>query len=222
MTGKGGRYRYYKCNARIAQHNRVCTTPAVSMPKLDKVVLEAFADKVLAPDRLREMLDEMRGHLKAAKAKDGESIRLLQRELTELETATNRLYEAVEQGLLPMDETLRERAQKLKARREALLIQIAGARRTAEVAFTKISGQQVAAFGEAMRRRLMDADSGVAKRYLRELVSEIRFDGHRVVMQGKKATLLAAAAQKEKGTTRVPISNHVWLPDLGSNQGPTD
>jgi len=53
-------------------------------------------------------------------------------------------------------------------------------------------------------------------------VSEIRFDGKRVVMRGKKSALLAAAAQKEKGTTGVPISVSNWLLDLGWNQGPTD
>ena len=47
-------------------------------------------------------------------------------------------------------------------------------------------------------------------------------DGHRVVMRGKKGVLLAAAAQKEMGTAGVPISEPIWLLDLGSNQGPTD
>jgi len=221
-TGKSGRYRYYKCNTRIGQHNRACCTPAVSMPKLDKLVLDAFADEVLSPERLREMLKEMKGHLKDAHARQGESIRSLQRELNELETATNRLYEAVERDLLPMDEMLRDRAQKLKSRREAVLIQIAGARRQTEMPLSTLTGGQLDAFGAALRARLMDTDTGPAKRYLRELVSEIRFDGKRVVMRGKKAALLAAAAQKKMGTTRVPISSLVWLPDLGSNQGPTD
>jgi hypothetical protein len=43
-----------------------------------------------------------------------------------------------------------------------------------------------------------------------------------VVMRGRKAALLVAAAQKEMGTTGVPSSASNWLLDLGSNQGPTD
>ena len=58
--------------------------------------------------------------------------------------------------------------------------------------------------------------------YLREFVSEIRFDGKRVVMRGKKAALLAVAAQKEMGTARVPQFQTKWLLNLGSNQGFTD
>ena len=72
------------------------------------------------------------------------------------------------------------------------------------------------------RTRLVDDPCGAGKRYLRQLVSEIRFDGSKLVMRGKKAALLEAAAQNEKDTYSVPSSASNWLLDLGSNQGPTD
>jgi site-specific DNA recombinase len=221
-TGKGGRYRYYKCNTRIAQHAKACSTPAVPMDKMDSLVLAAFADKVLTPERLREMLREMKAHLKNAQAGQGDAISTLQKELTELETATNRLYEAVERDLLPMDDLLRTRAQKLKARRDAVLIEIAGSRRQKEMPSEILSARQLDAFGTALRARVLDREGGLSKRYLREFVSDIRFDGKRVVMRGKKAALMNAAAQKKMGTAGVPTSVHTWLPDLDSNQGPAD
>jgi site-specific DNA recombinase len=221
-TGKGGRYRYYKCNTRIGQHANACCTPAVSMPKMDSLVLSAFAERVLTPERLREMLREMRAHLKAAHSRQDEVIRGLRKELAELELATNRLYEAVEKDLLPMDEMLRARAQKLKSRREAVLLEMAGASRIKEMPAAMLSPKQVDAFGSALRSRLTQADSPAAKRYLRQFIGEIRFDGQRVVMRGRKAALLAAAAEKEMGTAGVPTSSNGWLLDLGSNQGPTD
>ena len=221
-TGKGGRYRYYKCNTRIGQSSNACCTPAVPMAKMDDLVLAAFADKVLTPERMKEMLREMKLHLKNAQTRQDDTLGPLQKELTELETATNRLFEAVEKGLLPMDDMLRDRAQKNKARREAVLIEIAGARRQKEVPVSMLTARQLDAFTCALRARVLDREGGFSKRYLREFVSEIRFDGKRVVMRGKKAALLSAAAQKEKDTTGVPIFVPNWLLDLGSNQGPTD
>ncbi|GAB3478066.1 recombinase family protein [Polaromonas eurypsychrophila] len=221
-TGKGGRYQYYKCNTRIGRGAGACCTPAVPMQKMDDLVLAAFADKVLTPERLRAMLQEMKQHLKQAASGQDETLRTLKKELVELETATNRLYEAVEKGLLPMDDTLKGRAQKLKARREALLIEVAGTNRMKELPVTMLSARQLDTFGTALRARVLDRTAGFSKRYLREFVSEIRFDGKRIVMRGKKAVLLAAAAQKEMGTTRVPRSEPNWLLNLGSNQGPTD
>ena len=85
-----------------------------------------------------------------------------------------------------------------------------------------LSARQLDTLSTALRARVLDRTAGFSKRYLRELVSEIRFDGKRVVMRGKKAALLAAAAQKEMGTSSVPNSTSNWLLDLGSNQGPTD
>lgn len=211
-TGKGGRYRYYKCNTRISQHAGACCTPAVPMEKMDKLVLAAFADKVLTQERMRGMLREMKLRLKDARTREDDRLGPLQKELTELDNATNRLYEAVEKGLLPMDDTLRDRAQRNKARREAVLIEIAGARRHKEVPVSMLSASQLDAFTCALRSRLQDREGGFSKRYLREFVSEIRFDGKRVVMRGKKAALLGAAAQKEMDTITVPRFKPNWLP----------
>jgi len=137
------------------------------------------------------------------------------KELAELEHATNRLYKAVEKDLLPLDDLLRDRAQRLKARRDAVLVEMAGARRHKEMPAALLSSKQVQA-GSALRTWLMDASSGATKRHLRQFVGAIRFNGNRVVMRGKKAALLAAAAEKEMGTAGVPISVHDWLPVCGA------
>ena len=211
-TGKYGRYQYYKCNTRISRGAGACCTPAVPMEKMDKLVLNAFADKVLTPERLREMLQEMKQHLKRASSGHDDTLRTLKKELVELETATNRLYEAVEKGLLPMDDLLKVRAQKLKARRDAVLIEVAGTNRMKEMPAAMVSARQLDTFSTALRARVLDCKAGFSKRYLRQFVSEIRFDGKRVVMRGKKAALLVAAAQKEMGTTGVPSFAPNWLP----------
>ncbi len=62
------------------------------MPKMVGLVLVAFADKILTPDRVKEMLRDMKGHLRNAHACQDETVRMLQKELSELELATNRLW----------------------------------------------------------------------------------------------------------------------------------
>ena len=221
-TGKGGRYRYYKCNTRIAQSIGACTTPAVPVAKLDQAVLTALADKVLTPERLKLMLRELKVRLKNVKAGHDDQARVYQRELTELDQATNRLYEAVEKGILPMDDTLTARAQRLKGRRDALMIEMASARRSKEMPMSALNAAHVEAFGVALRARLQAGAGSFPKRYLRQFVSEIRYDGRRLTMSGRKDALLIAALENKMGTARVPTSSLSWLPDLGSNQGPTD
>lgn len=209
-TGKGGRYKYYKCNTRIAQHAKACPTPALPMEKLDAKVLEALAYKVLAPERLKTLLSELKDHLKEHHESRAEGMRTLQKELSELDLAIERLYEAVERGLLSMDDTLASRAKKLKTRREALLGDLEITRQTRETSEDVIGKATLDAFAEVVRKRLLDHTSSFPKRYLRELVSEITFDGKVVRMQGRNAALFAAASKKMGTNGMVPKSVIGW------------
>ncbi|MDE2252913.1 MAG: hypothetical protein KGL42_01385 [Betaproteobacteria bacterium] len=128
-------------------------------------------------------------------------------------------------GMPPMDGMLSARVQRLKARRDAAMLEIAVARRTEGIPLTALSSSQLDAFATAMRWRALYRASGSSKRSLRQFVSGITFDGQSVRMrvQGKRAALLAAAMGEKMGTgNAVPISGMNWLPDLGSNQGPAD
>ena len=93
-------------------------------------------------------------------------------------------------------------------------------RRARSPAWTQASSERSS--GGAQWRMKSPCAGSFPKRYLRQFVSEIRFDGKRLTIRGSKDALLAAALDKERGTARVPTSSQSWLPDLGSNQGPTD
>ena len=192
------------------------------MEKLDALVLNALVEKVVSPERLKTMLKAIKAKIKDAQADQNATLLTLQKELAELELATGRLYEAVEKGFLPMDGTLQDRAQKLKARRESILIEMAGTRQQKAIPLDKINAGQIQAFGDAMRIKLMDRENGFSKQYLRLLVNEIRVSGDEIKMTGSKAALVHAVLQKKMDTMEVPSFVQSWLPDLDSNQGPAD
>ena len=103
-----------------------------------------------------------------------------------------------------MDDMLKVRAQKLKARREALLIKVAVTNRMKELHAAMLSARQLDTFSTVLRVRVLDRTTSFSKRYPGRFMCEIRFNGKRIVMRGKKAAVLTAASQKEMGTTRVP------------------
>jgi len=220
-TGKSGRYRYYKCNTRIGRSNDACHNPAVSMDKLDDAVLSALADKVFTPERVKEILNQLKQQIKAAQECEAVEVKALQVELDELQAATNRLFEAVEKGVLPLDAQLQQRSHKLQARRQELLLEISRHKRRQDM--PTIKPRQVDLFCKALKMKLQDRSSGFAKHYLRQIVSEIRVTGDKAEITGSSAALAFSVAQSKMGTSEeVPISGITWLPDLGSNQGPTD
>ncbi|MGO9446065.1 MAG: recombinase family protein [Thiobacillaceae bacterium] len=222
-TGKGGKYRYYKCNTKIGKGVHLCEAPAIPMQKLDGIVLDTLADRVFTPERVGTMLGEMRDHQRAWRRDQDVHFKPLQKEMDSLTLATDRLYEAVEKGLLPMDETLQQRAHKLQARRQEILLEVASLKRQKDIPLDLLKPQQISAFSKALRAKLVDRESGFGKEYLKLLVSEIRIEGKEAKITGSYAALASAVAESKKGTlNRVPRFVPNWLPDLGSNQGPAD
>lgn len=66
VTGKSGRYRYYKCNRRIGQRNAACENVSVPMGKLDALVLQALGEKAFTPRRVKGMLQQLKERLRAS------------------------------------------------------------------------------------------------------------------------------------------------------------
>ena len=221
-TGKGGLYRYYKCNTRVNQGAKQCNMPAIPMDKLDGIVMDAMLEKILVPDRLKLMLTELR-KLQKAKTNDQEELQKpLNRELAEIQASTNRLYEAVEKGLLPQDEFLQQRAQKLKARREEVIQELAGLKRQQAMPLDTLNPKRVDQFAKAMRSIMTERRNTTGKAYLRLLINEIRIKDNQATITGKNTALAFAMLENTKVDTVVPTFVPNWLPDLDSNQGPAD
>ncbi len=169
------------------------------------------------------MLDEMKQLQKSAQSDHASKLKPLQKELDTLKQSSERLFEAVEKGYLPMDETLQQRSHKIQARRQDVLLEIAGLKRQREMPTDILKAQHINAFSTALRKKLLDRNSRFGKDYLKLLVNEIRIDGNEAQITGSYGAFAAAVSQIKMGTPqRVPTSVSNWLLDLGSNQGHTD
>jgi len=96
------------------------------MELLDERVLSALDGRVFTPAKLREILKMARRQLRERTAADRQKLAHLQADLRKAEGRLGRLYEAVESGLLPLDETMQPRVQQAEAGREAVLVEMAG------------------------------------------------------------------------------------------------
>jgi len=190
-TGKGGRYRYYKCSTRIRTGNS-CSSGNLPTGKLDDLILHSLSDKVFTESRVRIMLNELKKRLLKTRDASAEKLKALTVEMDKSQCSLDRLYQAVEEGLLPMDVTLSERAHRLQAQRQAILTEIAGIKRQKEMPQQFLSSGHVSAFCQALKSRLLDRSSGFGKRYLRLLVDEIRVEGKAVKIRGSYSALAQA------------------------------
>ena len=217
-TGKGGRYRYYKCTSRINAGPSTCTSGNLPMEKLDQLILDAMAEKVFTPERVALMLKEFRDRLKSSRDKHDDALYQLKKELDAVQQATERLYEAVEQGL-PFNDSLKERVHKHQARRQDILIQMAGLKRQKQMPLTQLGAKNVSAFCQALKDKLRDRESHFGKEYLRLLVEEIRIEGKEVRIKGSYSALAGMLQKTKVGVLEgVPTFGDDWLPGPDSNQ----
>ena len=219
-TSKSGKYRYYKCTTRVNKGNAQCASRNIPMEKLDGLVLDQLADRVFAPERLQLMLAEACKNIRARTAVDRQKIATLQTELRKADERLSKRYEAVETGILPLDETLQRRVQLAKASRENVLIEFAGLRRLQTLPVERILPSQVEAFGTLMGKRLRDRSSAFGKNYLRAVVDKVVVNGDTATISGSNAKLMRAVGAKKPQAGQVPGFIHDWCARRDSNSRP--
>lgn len=222
VTGKSGRYKYYKCTSRHSQGNHACTSKNLPMEHLDELVLNCMADKIFTPQRLQVMVAELRKRIKFSKDDQQERINELNHQLKQVERKQDNLLNAIENGTIELDDTTQRRAQQHKASREALFIELAGVRRDHSLpAVEHIKASQVDVFGKVLRDKLLAKDSALAKSYLNILVDEIVVQDKTATVKGSYAALAETMQQIKMGTLdQVPTFIADWCARHDSNVRP--
>ncbi len=222
VTGKSGRYKYYKCASRHSRGNHACTSKNLPMQRLDDLVLNCMADKIFTPERLQVMVAELRRRIQSSKHDQQARINELNRQIKLVEKKQDNLLNAIENGTIALDDTTQRRAQQHKAAREALFIELAGVRRDHSLpAVEHIKASQVDVFGKVLRNKLLAKDSALAKSYLNILVDEIVVQDNTATVKGSYAALAETMQQIKMGTlNQVPSFMADWCARRDSNPRP--
>ena len=167
------------------------------------------------------VFNELLRHQRQAKTAADARLITMTKELERATTGLDRLYQAVEEGALSIDETLRTRTQKLKARRSEVLTEMAKLKDRQALAVRRVNADTVKAFCAALKERFTDPTSGLGKAYLRLLVDEIKLDGNELVVSGSHRRLADAFGFMQKRKLgEVPSFVNVWRARRDSNPRP--
>lgn len=223
-TGKGGRYKYYKCTARQSRGNYACPSVSLSMNKVDALVLSHMTETVLAPDHLKKLMTQLQTSLKDSRQMQQDRVNEINKQIKQTEARQSRLLEAIETGTIALDDLTAKRAQGLKAAREALFIELARVRRESTMPPTRIfKAEQVEIFGKVLREKLQDPASPFAKSYLNILVDEIVVNKDKAIMKGSHLALVDAAQKSSAVSSgEVPTFIMDWCARRDSNPQSSD
>ena len=197
-TGKSGRYRYYACAGKATMGEAACRGRRMRADMLDDLVLSALEQRILAPERLPDLLQAVAQRVLEHQGKAGEQELALRRELRETDTKLKRLYDAVAEGKVPDGDLFKRAVTERLERRDQLLRLVAHNRRRAEVPQGLLRPANVSRFAAGLRARLRDPRAGLRRAYVRLLVDRVVVGERQVEISGSKAALLGAAAAGEK------------------------
>ena len=88
------------------------------MATLDEIVLTNLKQQILAPDRIAEILKSLMERQATKSESVGRRLLTLQREVSDTEDRLKRLYRSTEDGIVELDDILRERTSTLKSERK--------------------------------------------------------------------------------------------------------
>lgn len=97
------------------------------------------------------MMISLRKRIKSSKDQQQQRVNELNRQLKTVEERQHRLLDAIETGIVDLDETVQRRAQQLKSAREALLVELAGVRREQSLPVDQLKASQVETFAKTLK-----------------------------------------------------------------------
>jgi len=157
LTGKSGRYRYYKCRSCMDKGKAVCKGVTIPEAKLDEIVLESLCKHVITPERMGAAIEMLIARSEIRTKDLAGRIKALSKEKREVEKQLKNLYDLAGSGI-EMDGSLRSHIKSLQDRREQLIKQIAGLERQRDLPVRKLSKERQEVIAQKIRQRLMHPD----------------------------------------------------------------
>ena len=181
-------------------------------------MLKVVAEKILRPDRILAMPEQLREQIAKLQALDREREKLIQRQMALATEQINTCCALVEEWKAEMHESLRERLTAAQ-RRIDQTSELQEISRRRQLPLKQFGEAQVQGFAEAVRTELLAPESRFAKDYLRMLVSETRMSVASATMKGSNVDMAGAIFGWRSGNPNLAMPRHVsnWRPRQESN-----
>lgn len=173
-TGKGSQYRYYTCSTKARQGEAGCSGLTVPMDKLDKAVVDHLEWRLLDPQRLTAMMDQVLEHRQEWNDRRRGHIAELRKRVAEAEAKLKRLYEAIENGVInAADPSLKDRITELSAIRDQAHADVERAAAALERVGPAITPESLRRFALSARRKLRNEDGTYRRDHLRAVAQRV-------------------------------------------------
>lgn len=212
----GKAYSYYSCGGCQQKGESVCKGPHVPAAVLDGIVVNGLKQHLLTSDRLASLLQMLTNRETAKTEAVDRRLAALSREVAECEERLRRLHRSIEDGIVELDDILRERIAVLKSQRDQAKAALDRAHAQCATA-TAIDAVKIDAFARLMAEKLDAGDTHARKTYIRSVVDAVEVGDRAIRIVGSKEVLQAAIAGKQTANGNVRGFVRKWRAGRDSN-----
>ena len=222
ITGKSGRYHYYKCWTRVTVGNSLCSCPSIPKAKLEEAIIGAVSSRFQDHHSIDKLIRGLEAKLRESSKSLSKKVEILKAQNTRLKASLETLYEALSEGSLTLDEVLQETISSKRARMVNLSDQIRDIEAQISPNLFRRGKKHTEAFCKAINEALFSDNTEVTKAYLKTVISEIRVTPSEVRVSGKRLQLASAVSEWLPSTLvpRVPSAVSNWCPGQDLNLRP--
>ena len=218
-TGKGGRYRYYRCSRNLRRGETVCQGTSIRDEKLESIVIEAMAERLFRPDRLQQLLANLLDDSSAAVRERQAHLKALRTERTRVEGAIQNMFDFIEQGIVsPRDADFTARLATQRTRRADLEQEILLVERQLSAADRRVTPEAIDRLGEVILTKLRSTDPTARQGYARRFIAKVVVAPNAITITGPiKPLEIAANGVSDQQALMVPSLDREWCGREDSN-----
>ncbi len=221
-TGKGGRYRYYRCSRNLRRGETACQGTSIRDEKLETIVIDAMAERLFRPERMRELLANLLDDSSAAVRERQAHLKALRTERTRVEGAIQNMFDFIEQGVVsPRDTDFTARLAIQRTRRADLEQEILLVERQLSATDRRITLEAANRLGEVILAKLRADDATTRQGYARRFIGQVVVSPDQITISGSMKPLeIAINGDPDLQAPMVPSIDREWCPGRDSNSRP--
>ncbi len=152
-TGKRGRYRYYRCSRNRRRGETACQGTSIRDEKLETIVINAMAERLLRPERLQRLLTNLLDESSSAIRERQAHLKALRTERTRVEGTIQNIFDFIEQGVVsPRDTDFTTRLAAQRTRRADLEQEIVLVERQLSATDRSVTPEAIGRLGDVIIR----------------------------------------------------------------------
>lgn len=187
-TGKGGRYAYYSCSAKISALGKPeCRECTINADVLDDIVIGKLCDELLVPDRVKMIVSEVANNRSAQSDTKLRSLEQLRAKQQQNQKRLANLMNALADGTVEASATFRETVKGIESDLERADRLISDHERIISERIDEIDGHQAEAVATQLKDKLEDSSPALKKRVIRTFVKEVFIGPEEIAIVGPKA-----------------------------------